>query len=133
MKIRRPVRRVPFVPVASFGDIAFLLIIFFMVASVFMREANLKVTPAESSDIDKVKHESISVVMDEAGALWLQGEACQPDALEPALAYLLKDRTEKKVFLKIDRKREQREFGPVLMAMAEAGAEVVLIGDKRGN
>jgi len=132
MKIRRPVRRLPFVPVASFGDIAFLLIIFFMVASVFMREANIKVTPADSMDIDKVKSQPISVVVDEDGVIWLQGEVCQRDALEPALAFLLRDKTDRKVFLKIDRKRKQGDFGPVLMAMGKAGADMVLVGEKRG-
>ncbi len=133
MKVKRPVRRVPFVPVASFGDIAFLLIIFFMVASVFMREANIKITPAASADIDKVETQPISVVVDESGVIWVQGEQCQRDALEPAIAFLLKDKSSKKAFLKIDHKRKQRDFGPVLMAMGKAGAEIVLVGEKKGK
>ncbi len=132
MKIKRPVRRLPFVPTASFGDIAFLLIIFFMVASVFMKESSIKVKSAVSSDIDKVKAPPISVILDAEGKIWLQGQSYSQDALEPELSILLRDKPDKEVFLKVDRGQKQKEFGQVLMALSEAGAEIVLVGEKRG-
>lgn len=133
MKIKRPVRRMPFVPTASFGDIAFLLIIFFMVASVFMKESSIKIKPAESPDIDKVKSVPISVIMDAEGLIWVQGEQCHKDALEPAVSGLLHNKMDKQVLVKIDRTRKQKEFGQVLMALSQAGADIVLVGEKRGK
>lgn len=133
MKIARPRRRMPFVPTASFGDIAFLLIIFFMVASVFMKESNIKIKPAESPDIDKVKSPPISIIMDSEGKVWLQGDAYAPDALEPEVSALLRDRSDKQVMLKVDRKQQQKDFGKVLMALSNAGAEITLVGDKKGR
>ncbi len=132
MKIKRPVRRMPFVPTASFGDIAFLLIIFFMVASVFMKESSIKIKPAVSADIDKVKSVPISVIIDSDGKIWLQGEEYAKDALESELTAVLRDKTDKEVYLKVDRGRKQKEFGQVLMALSNAGAEIVLVGEKRG-
>jgi biopolymer transport protein ExbD len=133
MKIARPRRRMVFVPTASFGDIAFLLIIFFMVASVFMKEANIKVKPAESPDIDKVKNPPVSIIIDTDGKIWLQGQEYAKDALEPEVSALLLDRTDKQVMLKVDRKQQQKEFGQVLKALSNAGAEIILVGDKKGR
>lgn len=133
MKLRRPKRRFPYVPTTSFGDIAFLLIIFFMVASVFMREAHIQTVLPQSPDIDKVQDVPISVQLDKDGQLWLQGERCPPDALEPAVSALLGERTDRQVMVKIDRGRAHKEFGTMLKALSEAGAEIVLLGEKRGK
>lgn len=132
MKIKRPVRRMPFVPTASFGDIAFLLIIFFMVASVFMKESNIKVKQAESPDIDKVPAVPISVILDRDGQIWLQGEKYAIDALEPEVSVMLHNKADKQVYLKVDKSQKQKDFGAVLMKLSSAGAEIVLVGEKRG-
>ena len=133
MKVARPRRRMPFVPTASFGDIAFLLIIFFMVASVFMKEANIKVKQATSPDIDKVKNPPVSVIVDTEGKIWLQGQEYALDALEPEMSALLRDKTDKQVMLKVDRLQKQKEFGQVLKALSNAGAEITLVGEKKGR
>ncbi len=133
MKIKRPVRRMPFVPTASFGDIAFLLIIFFMVASVFMRESSIKIKPAISADIDKVNAVPISIILDSEGQIWLQGEKYALDALEPEVSVMLHNKTDKQVFLKVDKDQKQKDFGAVLMKLSNAGAEIVLVGEKRGK
>jgi biopolymer transport protein ExbD len=133
MKIKRPRRRMPFVPTASFGDIAFLLIIFFMVASVFMKEANIKVKPAVSPDIEKVSNPPVSVILDSDGKVWLQGEEYAKDALEAELTALLHEKTDKQVLLKVDRSQKQKDFGLVLKALSNAGAEITLVGEKKGR
>lgn len=133
MKVARPRRRMIFVPTASFGDIAFLLIIFFMVASVFMKEANIKVKQATSPDIDKVKNPPVSVIVDMDGKIWLQGQEYALDALEPEMSALLHGKTDKEVMLKVDRMQKQKEFGQVLKALSNAGAEITLVGEKKGR
>jgi hypothetical protein len=35
--------------------------------------------------------------------------------------------------LKVDRKQQQKDFGKVLMALSKAGAEITLVGDKKGR
>ena len=39
------------IPIASMGDIAFLLIIFFMLTSNFIQEAHIRLTPASAADV----------------------------------------------------------------------------------
>ena len=132
MKIRRKKRQSLVIPMTSFGDIAFLLIIFFMVASVFMRESHIKVTPAKSPDVDKAKVR-ISVVMDSEGKVWVDGEQCPVDSLESVVAAMLQDRSDKTVTLKIDKDRLQKEYGSVIKSIADAGSDVVLFGEKEGK
>ena len=50
--IRRKKRMSLIVPTSSMGDIAFLLIIFFMLASTFMKSGNAQVENASSSAIE---------------------------------------------------------------------------------
>ncbi len=133
MKIARRRRRQPLLPLTSFGDIAFQLIIFFVLASVFMKEAHIKSRPPESPDIEILEQAPLSVVLDEQGRLWVQGEECALDALEPLVSSLLGDRKDRRVYLKMDRDRRYREFGRVLAALAQSEAELVLIGEKTGS
>jgi biopolymer transport protein ExbD len=134
VKIKRKLRRAAFIPTASFGDIAFLLNIFFMVGAVFLREAHISnITPPKSQDVSRVRDVTVSVVYDGNGDLWLQGLKCSRQALEPEVTALLQGQSDKTVFVKIDRDRPQQEFGDILLALGEAGADVVLIGDKEGK
>lgn len=130
MKIARRRRRAPYVPTASFGDIAFLLIIFFMVTSTFMREKHIAANSAQSVDLEKIKPAAVSVVLDQNGVIWLQGEPCPASALEPAVSALISDIQDKTVTVRIDRDQPQKNFGDILMALSGAGADIVLLGQK---
>ena len=126
--IRRKHRPQPFIPLASMGDIAFLLIIFFMLTSNFIKEAHVKIDPARSPDIDRLKESGISVSVDEDGETWLQGTPCSVGFLRRGVEALLEDRDEKVVMLKIDRNVPQDTFGEVFLELSKAGAELALVG-----
>ncbi len=52
----------PSIPTASMGDIAFLIIIFFMTTSIFSREKGLKIVLPEKGAETKIKSENILTV-----------------------------------------------------------------------
>jgi biopolymer transport protein ExbD len=118
------------VPIASMGDIAFLLIIFFMVTSIFRESHIPDLEEAASVDIDKMKESPVSVVMDGNGGLWLQGKHCHPELLEGGVRALLEGREERLVMVTIDRRVCQDTFGPVFMSLSRADAEIALVGKK---
>lgn len=124
---RKPQPRID-IPIVNIGDIAFLLIIFFIMTSTFMRESYIKVTIPKSPDIRRMKETPVAVTMDKKGKLWLQGTACQLPNLEPAVTALLMDHKEKVVTLKVDKALTQSEYGPVLLSLSKAGADVALVG-----
>ena len=116
------------IPYVNIGDIAFLLIIFFIMTSTFMRETYIKATPPRSIDVQRMKDSPVSVTVDEKGEIWLQGVSCMLSNLEPGVSSLLMDKEDKIVMLKVDKNLAQHEYGPVIMALSRSGAEIALVG-----
>jgi biopolymer transport protein ExbD len=128
-------RRTVIVPVVSMGDIAFLLIIFFMVCSNFAKEAGLRLKPPQAIEVDQIKETKISVTIDSEGQIYLQGQLMSSaDEVETGLTALLERRTtdaERVVMFKCDRETDKAVFEPVLDAIANAGGILGAIGEKQ--
>lgn len=62
MKLREEKKSTPRIPTASMGDIAFLIIIFFMTTSIFSREKGLKIVLPEKGSEVKIKSENILTI-----------------------------------------------------------------------
>lgn len=131
---RRITKSSPSIPTASMGDIAFLLIIFFMVCSNFAKEAHINLKPPKAADLGEIKETPVSVIISQEGALYLQGRQV-PDAaaIEWGITGLLKDKPgekERTVLFKCDATVSREIFEPVLDAIARGGGLIAAIGDK---
>lgn len=130
-KKRRPIP----VPIASMGDIAFLLIIFFMVLSEFANDPNLQLSPPVYANVEKPEQTvKVRVAIDVNGDIYLQGERVEsPKDVEWGVRALL-DGTEtddqRHVEFKCDRMLVREKFEPVLKAIAEAGGIIEMVGEK---
>ena len=135
MKLHRRKKMGIAVPTTSMGDIAFLLIIFFMVCSNFAKEARISYDAPQATDVDKVKNAPTSVVLDEDGELYVNGKpVADAQTVESLIESFLAGKTtdeERMVLFKCDRRIEKRAFEPVLEAITRAGGLVVAVGDKR--
>ena len=129
-RARKRNRLAVMVPVASMGDIAFLLIIFFMLTSNFLKEAHVDIEQAASPDIEEIKESSVSVTMDGDGQVWLQGQPCPIEALKGGVQVLIEGSEDKMVMLKIDKRLSQKDFGKVFLSLSNAGAQIGLVGVK---
>lgn len=130
MAIRR--RRKPslVLPLSSMGDIAFLLIIFFMLASNFMKTNKVELENPGSPDIDQQESPKTSVTMDKDGKVWYEGAQVQPHEVTDALkALAAKDRNHP-VHVSIDKALTRKQFMPLIEAISESGAKLILIGEK---
>ena len=116
------------------GDIAFLLIIFFMVCSNFAKEAHIHLKPPKAADLGEIKETPVSVTISQEGALYLQGlQVPDATAIEWGITGLLKDKAgeqERIVFFKCDAAVSREVFEPVLDAIARGGGLIAAIGDK---
>jgi biopolymer transport protein ExbD len=130
VKVQRKRRLRPILPVTSMGDIAFLLIIFFILTSNFMKELQISMTPASSRDVERLKQEVISVSVDHAGQVWLQGKPCEVMGLEGAINELKKGTPGETVMVKIDKEVPHQKYGEVLLALSRAEIEIALVGDR---
>ena len=128
-------RRKIVVPVASMGDIAFLLIIFFMICSNFAKEAGIPVNPPRSPSIDRVKQASTVVAIDAEGKVYFQGRrVSDPRSVETEVGELLKNvvsREGRMVLFRCDRAVGKEVFEPVMDAITRAGGVIVAVGEKK--
>ena len=123
------------VPVASMGDIAFLLIIFFLVASEFNKDREVTMQLPRAEEVDKVKSKIAALVdIDVDGNIYLDGKPVD-DAqavgagVEAALEGSISD-VHRHVLLRCDAKQTKDVYGPVLHAIAQAGGIIDAVGKK---
>jgi len=125
-------RTMIFVPVASMGDIAFLLIIFFMVCSRFAKEAGVKVAPPLSIDVAKLDDYPMVVVIDSSGNIYFQGwKVSDARELETEVAAFVEGKTTpraKTVIFRCDRAVGKDTFEPVIEAIAKGGGRIAAVG-----
>ena len=135
MKLHRRKKMAITVPTTSMGDIAFLLIIFFMVCSNFAKENRIKYKSPDALDVDKVKNTKISIVVDEKSEIYYNGKLMDSARTVETMvdAYVRETTTdeERMVMFKCDHLVEKRVFEPVLEAITRAGGIIVAVGEKR--
>ncbi len=122
------------IPVASMADIAFQLIIFFMICSTFARQAGIPVRPPTAPNIERLRESNTVVSIDGQGQIYVQGRRV-PDArsAETELAELLRNaRTAeaRTVLFRCDRAVGREVFEPVLDAIARGGGIIAAIGER---
>jgi biopolymer transport protein ExbD len=130
---RKKRRAVP-IPVASMGDIAFLLIIFFLVCSELSKEKALSITPPLSPYVEKLKGGvAARVAIDQAGQIYFDGVRVESvKDVEWGVRALL-ERTvadeQRHVQFKCDAGLPKETFEPVLRAIAEGGGIIEAVGE----
>jgi biopolymer transport protein ExbD len=132
MKIARKKMTVS-VPSVGMGDIAFNLLIFFVILARAQDDSHLKWNPAVTANTDAVKNAKVSVVVDINNKLYLNGQEIGIAQLSTRIEDLLKgakanDRT---VLLKVNKDALAQRFEPIIEAISEAGGELVHILDEK--
>jgi len=130
---RRKRRKMIPVPVASMGDIAFLLIIFFMVCSRFAKDPGVNIEAATTIEVTKLDDYPIVVLIDQEAQIYFQGEQIgSAGQLEEEIARSVEGKTEEKsrtVLFRCDRSIYKRVFGPVIEAIAKGGGRIAAVGE----
>ena len=133
---RKKKRRKVQVPIASMGDIAFLLIIFFMLLSEFSKDKDL---PIELPQSDQVKKTEVvvaaRVAMAADGEIYFDGDRVDSakDVEWGVRALLSKTVADEQrhVQFKCDASLSKETFEPVLKAIAEGGGIIEAVGENR--
>lgn len=130
-KKRKPIP----VPIASMGDIAFLLIIFFMVASEAARNnPNIALTPPLSEFVETNEAQlAARVSIDEAGEIYFDGVRVDgPKDIEWGVRAVLNDATtddQRRVLFSCDAAQPKETYDPVIKAIVEAGGILEAVGE----
>ena len=131
-KKRKPVP----VPIVSMGDIAFLLIIFFMVCSEVAKEKNLDVVLPISEHVKKIKVTVVArVAVDKKGEIYFDGTRVDnAKDVEWGVRALLTNTVsddQRHVQFNCDSKLPKEMFEPVIKAIASAGGIIEAVGEKQ--
>ncbi len=111
------------------GDIAFLLLIFFVILARAQNDDHIPWKPAIADDTVQAAGTIATVTIDTDHKLHLNGKAFAAPALAAALQQILGQRPagQRQVHLKVDRDAPAPSFEPVIEAISEAGGEIVHI------
>ena len=135
-KSQRKKRRSVPGPIASMGDIAFLLIIFFLVCSEVSKDkANVRVTLPESEKVEKMEATVVArIAVSEDGEIYFDGVRVDgAKDVEWGVRALLTNTVtddQRHVQFKCDANLPKETFEPVLKAIAEAGGIIEAVGEK---
>ncbi len=131
MPVRRRRRLDIVLPVSSMGDIAFLLIIFFVLSSNFMKSANIDAERPSSEDAVPAEDANVSVALDREGRMYVQGVEVSESELESAVLQAVGEEKSRPVHLLVDRNLVRAKYMPAIGALASAGVKVIMIGDRK--
>ncbi len=126
-------RTVP-VPIASMGDIAFLLIIFFMVCSEVAKDKNMAVVLPLSEHVKQMKVVVVArIAVDENGEIYFDGTRVDnAKDVEWGVRALLTNTIsddQRHVQFKCDSALPKETFEPVIKAIAAAGGIIEAVGE----
>lgn len=132
MKIQRKTTRAA-VPSMAMGDIAFNLLIFFVILAKASDDSHVKWIPARSDEVQNVGYSKVSIVIDVKNRVHLNGGHVSIAELGSAVERLLGDLPagERTVLLKVHKDVTAVEFEPVIEAISEAGGDIAHILEKR--
>ena len=123
----------PSIPISSMGDIAFLLIIFFMISSNFIKEASVELKPPRAADLEPIKESPIAVAIDENGMFYIQGnQVPDSEAIEWGVRALVADKETQEgrtVMFRCDQSIQREIFEPVIDSIAKGGGLIAAMGD----
>lgn len=117
------------VPTFAMGDIAFLLLIFFVILARAQDDSHVQWQPARLKDVKPVAAARASVTIDTGFKTYLDGKETTPGELAGALSAILGDAPagQRHVFLKVHREAKASHFEPVIAAISEAGGDLIHI------
>jgi len=124
MKVRPKIASQPNIPTASMGDIAFLIIIFFMTTSIFSREKGLKTILPEKGEGIKIKSENIlTISVNPKGEVLIGNKIVKIPDVRPQVVEELAKNKDLVVVLKVARTAQYRTMIDVFDELKMAKAE----------
>ena len=123
------------VPSVAMGDIAFNLLIFFVILAQSQDDSHIQWKPARGTDLKQAGAAKATVVIDKDGKIYLNAQEVGTVGLATQIEALLRDQPQGKrtVLLKSDRDTQALLFEPVIEAISEAGGDLVHILEEKGK
>ena len=133
MKMKRGKPKVD-IPSVAMGDIAFNLLIFFVILAQSQDDSHIQWTPAKADNLKASGYTKVTVTIDKDQKVYLNGQELSEGQLASRIESHLGDAPagQRKVMLKAHRDCTAAKFEPVIEAISQAGGELVhILEDKQ--
>lgn len=108
-------------------DVVFILLIFFIVTSVFVTEAGIDITRPEASTVEDVRGDLILIAIGPAGDIWIDGDQIDPRFIRSRFELRLADAPNSAVIIQADAAANNEQVMLILEAAREANISDVSI------
>lgn len=123
--------KVSTVDISPLIDVVFLLLIFFIVTTVFIKETGVEVSkPRAASSEDMEKHAILIAVTDE-GRVWHGGREIGMDGVRAVVAAMLEEDDTQPVIIRADANADTEDTVAVIDAVKLAGAGSVSLATEK--
>ena len=108
-------------------DVVFILLIFFIVTSVFVTEAGIEVSKPEASTVEDTSGYLILIAVGAGGDIWIDGDQIDPRFIRSRFELRLADAPNSAVIIQADQNSNNEQVMLILAAAREANIEDVSI------
>lgn len=108
-------------------DVVFILLIFFIVTSVFVTEAGIEVNRPEASTVDPTSGDLILIAIGPAGDIWIDGDQIDPRFVRARFELRLADAPNSALVIQADRNANNEQVLLILEAARAANIADVSI------
>jgi len=108
-------------------DVVFILLIFFIVTSVFVTEAGIEVNKPEASLVDGTSGDLILIAVGAQGDIWMDGDLIDPRFIRSRFELRLADAPNSSIIIQADESANNEQVLLILQAAREADISNVSI------
>ena len=108
-------------------DVVFILLIFFIVTSVFVTEARIDVSKPEASTVEDTSGDLILIAVGPSGDIWIDGDQIDPRFIRSRFELRLADAPNSAVIIQADQSSNNEQVMLILEAAREANIDDVSI------
>jgi biopolymer transport protein ExbD len=117
----------------AMGDIAFNLLVFFLILARAQDDSHLKWNAASTPKVENTGYARVSIVVDINNKLYLDGKEIGVAQLSGGITKVLGDTPpgQRTVLLKIHNSTLAQRFQPIIEAVSEAGGDLVHVLEEK--
>ena len=111
-------------------DIVFIMLIFFIVTTVFVKEAGIEVNKPEASEAFRPKNANIFIAVTEDGDVWLDKRQVAPDSVRANVERLLTEQPTDYVIIQADVKAKHGLIVEIMDQVKDAGIDKISVASR---
>ena len=108
-------------------DVVFIMLIFFIVTSTFVKEPGADINRPEATTAQERKFASILVAIDAENKIWIDKDLVELDAVRSAVEQLKQENPKGTAVVQVDRRAESRYLVEVVNQIRNAGVSDIAV------